>query len=348
MMTTATTDRACRPTRTVVPPFVPHPLLPNAHLQTVIGRFFSLKRDRVDAVHAEVDLGDGDRLSVLDSRPEGWHPGRPQAALVHGLCGCANSAYVVRLAARLVRKGVRVARVNLRGAGSGFGLAKGTYHAGRSDDLRRAVEWIVGDAPGSPTALVGFSLGANIVLKLAGEAVGEPLGGFDCVLAANPPIDLAECCRHIQRSVSRVYDRNFVRQLKSDVARLHRAFPELGPVNLPQKMSLYQFDDLYTAPRNGFSGAAEYYARSSSAPLIPSVQAPGLVVHSLDDPFIPAGPFLKTSFPPNLELELVPAGGHLGYVSRSPWDGDHRWLTTRLTAWLCDRWGLNSAVADRV
>src|SRR5205807_3559946 len=131
----------------------------------------------------------------------------------------------------------------------------------------------------------------------------------------NPPIDLAECCRHIQRPGNRLYDRNFVRQLQTDVARLHAVFPDLGPARLPQASTLFDFDHLYTAPRNGFAGAADYYARSSVAPLIGRIEVPGLVVHSEDDPFIPAEPFRRAEFPERLELELIPGGGHLGYVS---------------------------------
>src|SRR5207245_2844213 len=149
----------------------------------------------------------------------------------------------------------------LRGAGAGFGLARGIYHAGRSEDLRRVAAWMARRASGSPIALVGFSLGANLVLKLAAEATEQPLERLDSVVAANPPIDLAACCRQIQRPENRFYDRNFVRQLRRDIARLHAVFPDLGPVDLPERLTLYEFDHLYTAPRNGFSGAADYYAR---------------------------------------------------------------------------------------
>jgi predicted alpha/beta-fold hydrolase len=188
--------------------------------------------------------------------------------------------------------------------------------------------------------VVGFSLGANLVLKLAAEASAIPLDSLDCVLAANPPLDLSACCRRIQRRENRVYDRNFVRQLRAEVRRLHGVFPELGPPALPKTLSLFEFDDLYTAPRNGFAGAEDYYARSSAGPLIPAVAVPGLVVHAEDDPFIPAEPFRQVRFPPGLALEMIPGGGHLGYLSHSPWMGDRRWLDGRLTAWLTSHWSL--------
>jgi predicted alpha/beta-fold hydrolase len=325
-----------------VPSFEPHPLFRGGHAQTIAGRYLPGPKVRLPTRAHQVEVDGGDRLSVLEAVPEGWAPGGPAAVLVHGLAGCARSPYVARVAARLFGLGARVVRMNLRGAGSGFGLARGIYHAGRTGDVRRVVAWLAGRAPGSPIALVGFSLGGSLVLKLASEAADDPLAGLDCVLAANPPLDLAACCRHIRRPANRIYDRNFVRLLRAEVARLHAAFPELGPADLSDVRTLWDFDDRYTAPRNGFAGAEDYYARSSAGPTVRRVAVPGLVVHAEDDPFIPAETVLGHEFPPRLALELIPRGGHLGYFSRNCWGGDRRWLGARLAAWLASRWEANS------
>src|SRR5262249_47037109 len=154
----------------------------------------------------------------------------------------------------------------------------------------------------------------------------------------NPPIDLAACARAMSRAENRLYDWNFVRWLRSQVERLHRRFPELGKPALGRVRSVYEFDDRYTAPRNGFASADDYYAQSSSLPLSPRIDRPGLVVHAADDPFIPLRPFQLASFPPNLAFELTERGGHLGYLRRSPWQGGRRWLD----AWLADRWGIST------
>ena len=119
---------------------------------------------------AQIALPDGDRLVIRNRSPRGGHRPRPTALLVHGLAGSADASYLVRVGRRLFSLGVRVVRVNLRGAGEGFGLARGIYHAGRSDDLREVVNVCSANNPGSPVALIGFSLGANLVLKLAAEA----------------------------------------------------------------------------------------------------------------------------------------------------------------------------------
>lgn len=322
------------------PAFEPHPWLRGGHAQTIAGRYVLGTRPHLRATYHEIDVGGGDRLAVLESVPEGWRAGDPAAILVHGLAGCARSPYVVRLAIRLVKLGVRVVRVNLRGAGSGFGLARGTYHSGRTEDLRPIGRWLAGRAPGSPVGWVGFSMGANLVLKLAAEAADFPPDGLDCVVAANPPLDLDACCRQIQHPSNRIYDRNFLRLLRGLVGRLHAEFPDMGPVDLSQVASLYDFDDVYTAPRNGFDGAADYYARSSAGPLLSRIEVPGLVIHAEDDPFIPAAAFRQAAFPPRLALELISGGGHLGYVSRARHGGDRHWLDARLAGWLAEHWGL--------
>ena len=331
----------------VVPPFEPHPWLRGPHLQTIAARFWPWPRHKLPSTYAEVDLGGGDRTSVLESIPTGWSVGDPSAILVHGLGGCARSPYIVRVGKKLVGHGVRVVRMNLRGAGSGFGLARSFYHSGKSEDLRAVAGWLAARAPGSPIALVGFSLGANLALKLAAEAADRPLEGLDCVVAANPLLDLQACCRMIQQPGNRLYDRNFLRQLRKDVGRLHEAFPELEAIDLSTARSLHHFDELYTAPRNGFRDAEDYYARSSAGPMLRKIEVPGLVIHAEDDPFIPPGPFRSIAFPPRLALEMIPGGGHLGYLSRKSWRGDRRWLDARISTWLASHWGTGHPDSSR-
>jgi predicted alpha/beta-fold hydrolase len=311
------------------------------HAQTIAGVYLPSPRVRLSSVGHILPLGDGDALNVQETKPRDWRPGKPAAVLVHGLGGDAESPYIVRMAARLSGLGVRVVRMNLRGAGAGFGLARGIYHAGRSDDLQRVVEWLAADAVGSPIAIVGYSLGASITLKLAAEASVEPVEGLDCVVAANPPLDLSACAWHIQRPENRLYDRHFVKRLKAEIARLHHRFPELGSPRLERVRTLYDFDDRYTARRAGFASADDYYARSSVKPRIGEIQLPGLVVHAADDPFIPVDAFLEANFPRNVTLELIPKGGHLGYLSRRRWGTNRRWLDARLVAWLASRWGIS-------
>ena len=124
------------------------------------------------------------------------------------------------------------------------------------------------------------------------------------------------------------------------VRQLHDRFPDLGPVELNGVQTLYDFDDRYTAPRNGFGTADDYYRRCSLSTALAQIQVPGLIVHALDDPFVTSEPLLKAERPESLTVELVPYGGHLGYLSRRPWEGDRRWLDARLATWLKAHWGI--------
>ena len=323
---------------TVVPAFEPHPWFQGGHFQTIAGRYLPGRSVRLPATYHEVPLSDGDRISVLDSIPGGWRNGHPGAVLVHGLGGCARAAYVVRLADRLVRLGIRVVRMNLRGAGAGFGSARGVYHAGRTGDLRAVVQWLACQASDSPLALIGYSLGASLALKLAAEAASEPVAGLECVLAANPPLDLEACSRHIHLRQNRIYERSFMRGVKSSILRHHAAYPETGLPDLVEAGTLLGFDSVYTAPRHGYAGAAEYYAQSSAGPCLRQIEIEGLIVHAEDDPFIPVDSVRAVQVPAQIEFRLVPAGGHLGYIARDSDDVDRRWLDAQLAGWLTARW----------
>jgi predicted alpha/beta-fold hydrolase len=320
------------------PAFEPHPLLRNAHAQTIAGRYLPGRRIDLPYTTHELPLPDGDRLCVFESIPTGWTPGAPVVLLVHGLGGCARARYVTRVAERLFRLGQRCVRMNLRGAGAGFGLARGIYHSGRTEDVRAVAEWLAGRAPGSPLALLGFSLGANLVLKLAAEAAAVPLAGLDCVVAANPPLDLAACCRAMREPRNQIYNRNFVKSLRREVARLHARFPDLPRIDVGSVTSVYEFDDRYTAPRNGFASADDYYARCSAGPLVGAIPVPGLVVHAADDPFIPVETVARAPFPPHVELRIEARGGHLGFLSAQGDALDRRWLDAALAWWLQDHW----------
>ncbi len=283
---------------------------------------------------AKSRLPDGDRLVVFDSIPRVWKAPRPAAVLVHGLAGNSEAPYVVRLARRLLKNGIRVIRVNLRGAGAGFGLARGTYHAGSSDDLRHVMNWAAARVEGSPIALVGYSLGANLVLKLAAESAAHPVPNFDCVVAANPPLNLGACSRAIERRRTAFTSGTSCDGCGAWSSGCMTAFRTWRPAKLEGVKTLYDFDDRYTAPRNNFGSAVNYYATCSLDDALLKIPQPGLIVHAQDDPFIPADVIVRAVRPQHLALELSAGGGHLGYLSRERWLGDHRWLETRLCAWL--------------
>src|SRR5262249_47580085 len=147
----------------------------------------------------------------------------------------------------------RVVRMDLRGCGQGAALARRTYNGACSDDVRAAAEKIGTWSPASPLVLIGFSLGGNIALKLAGEAADNPLPGLERVVAVAPPIDLVRCSALLSAPRNRLYELHFVRSMIRQVRCHQRHFPDLPVVRIPYRATLRQFDDLYTAPRGGFA-----------------------------------------------------------------------------------------------
>ena len=153
-------------------------------------------------------------------------------------------------------------------------LARHTYHSGRSEDVRAAMAEIARLAPGSPQLLLGVSLGGNVALKLAGELPEHPVPNLTRVAALAPPIDLARCAHLLMLPRNRMYEKRFLSDLVHDARRRQEFFPDLPPLSFPKQLTVRLFDEHYTAPRNGFAGADDYYRRASSFPLIPAFPFP--------------------------------------------------------------------------
>jgi predicted alpha/beta-fold hydrolase len=293
------------------------------------------------ATARRIALDDGDVLVVHDDCPADWPPGGRVALLVHGLVGSHRSPYIVRWAGKLLARGVRVFRLDLRGCGAGIGLAKFPYHAGCSSDLDRVVtaviEWSSAEGVVPTLAICGVSLSGNILLKYLGETPDAIPASLVRAIAINPPIDLARSIATLDRSLNRWYDRHFTRTLLRHLERLRRLRPDAPmPATPLQSRRLYDFDDWYTAPTSGFPNAATYYARCSAAQFIPQIRVPTLVMTSRDDPLVPVAMFEdeQPRWPNVVQLHLAGAGGHVGYIARRGIDPDPFWLDWRIVEWV--------------
>lgn len=300
-------------------------------MQTVLGNIFKGPLPRVPVERRLVHLDDGDRLMLHDSRPRTWRTGDPIVLAVHGLGGSHESGNLIRLLGLLIPQGLRVVRMDLRGAGAGAALAKRTYNAACSEDVRAAAELIHRDAPASPLLLAGYSLGGNIVLKLAGEAAQKPVPNLKAVAALAPPINLERCAAMLTENS--FYDRFFVRELLAQVNEIHRSNPDLPRLRFPRKLSLRLFDELYTAPRGGFRDALDYYRRAAALPLMESIRVPTFVLTAADDPFVDVESFRGLPARAHHEVHIAERGGHLGFLG---WDGKGgiRWGERQLADWL--------------
>ncbi len=312
--------------------FRPLPFLGNNHIQTLVGHFWAGSTPRFHTVQRRVQLGDADSLVVHDSLPSKWQPLAKVAILIHGLGGCHQSPNVKRIASRLLKRGMRVVRVDLRGVGAGERFARRCYHGGCSDDVRSVIGAVCSWMPQSPIVLIGLSLGGNISLKLAGEAAHSPLPQLKKVIAINPPIDLEACALMLQCLSNRIYNRYFAKRLVQQVKQHDRHFPDLPRIELQSARTLRDFDELYTAPRGGFVDAVDYYRRASAIKVADQIRVPTIVLTARDDPFIAIEPFDRLRGNPAIELHIAERGGHLGFLGNDG-VGGIRWAETQVVDW---------------
>jgi hypothetical protein len=316
--------------------FQPLPLLGNPHVQTIVASLLSGPRLRAPSVRVPIRLEDDDELLAHDSTPNDWRPGDPIAVLVHGLGGSHQSGYMHRMARRLLPQGVRTVRLDLRGCGEGMALAKRPYHGGCSADVRAAIAAVSKWCPASPVALLGFSLGGNIALKLAGELAVEAPSILRCVAAVSPPIDMVRCADLLAAPRNRFYEHHYVRDLTRQVRQRQVMRADEPRVVFPRPMTMRLFDDLYTAPRWSFDGAIDYYRKASSVGLIPRITIPTLILTAKDDPFVDSESFAQLQVPDHIEVQVLSRGGHLGFLGRNA-TGGIRWAEQRVASWVLNQ-----------
>ena len=276
------------------PKFKSLPFLNGGHRQTLAGTLIKGKRRPYQAIQHIFDLDDVDRTILHDDCPPGWADAGPVALMLHGLAGCHRSDYMVRIAEKLNQLGVRTFRMDHRDCGSAKGMARRPYHSGISEDLLAAWQKVRSLCPHSLGAVIGFSLGANIVVKTAGTCgwSTDDAAGPRCAVAVNPPIDLEQCSQALGRWDNRIYDQYFVKRLIRDVERRLASFPSSPkPLWKTSPRTLREFDEMYTAPVAGFESAADYYARCSGNQFVESIQIPTLILTAEDDPIVPPNAF---------------------------------------------------------
>jgi uncharacterized protein len=276
-----------------------------------------LEDESSERIYLPLDSRSGDRVCAMLHWPRARNARRrPVAILIHGLTGCENSVYMRASAAHLLLSGFPVLRLNLRGAGPSRPLCMLHYHAGRSEDLRLIFAALPPRLTRNGVVAVGFSLGGNVLLKYLGEA-----GSAATLLAAatvSAPLDLTVTAYCLGARRNALYHWYFLRECQREVlAPASEVTPEERRAALMAR-DLWQFDERFTAPRNGFDGAADYYRRNSSRAFLDDIAVPTLAIHALDDPIVPHQPYREYDWRRNRRLlPVLPAkGGHVGFHDR--------------------------------
>ncbi len=261
-----------------------------------------------------------------------WQTDRTKALtiiVVHGLEGSSDSQYMLGIAEKALRAGMNVVRYNQRNCGGTDALAPVLYHSGLSNDIAAVAREIIARDGVSSLALVGFSMGGNLVLKLAGEwgrdsdsqnsdgrnAVAPPQ--FRAVAACCPALDLAASADELHTPSNRLYETYFLWALRRRMRYKASLFPgHFDRSRLKGLRSLREFDDKVTAYYCGFSGAVDYYDRASAAHVVGKISVPALILHAANDPFILITPETREKILANPNIRFVEAkdGGHCAFI----------------------------------
>jgi predicted alpha/beta-fold hydrolase len=231
------------------------------------------------------------------------------------------------------RAGFNVVRVNVRNCGGTEPLTPSLYHSGLSSDIEAVVQHVMAADDLAELHLAGFSMGGNMVLKLAGEWGADAPKKVRSVAAISPAFDLSRCADALERPANRLYQCRFLLGLKVRLRRKARLFPQLYRTDgLWRVRSLRQFDHLYTAPHFGFGTAANYYAQASALPLTARIAVPTLILTAQDDPIVPFESFRdpRLTRNPNIILLAPKHGGHVGFLARTGKGKDTYWAENRI------------------
>jgi uncharacterized protein len=310
-------------------PFVPQPRLRNAHAQTLAGalipRRFNLVTERVEGRY--FDTAPGVRVLAHCS----WQKERnrrPTLVILHGMEGSTESRYMLGTTEKALAAGFNVVRVNTRNCGGTEHLTSTLYHAGLTEDLQHIISELAERDGLDELYAGGFSLGGNVVLKLAGEYGSAAPHQLKGVIAISPSIDLNASADAIELRSNIIYNLRFIWSLRTRMRRKAHLFPERYDASgLRGVWSIRKFDDVYTAPHSGFGNVNNYYERASSLQFISRIAVSTLIVHAQDDPFIPFASFRHPDIDANQNVVLLAPeqGGHVGFISADREGEDRFW-----------------------
>jgi predicted alpha/beta-fold hydrolase len=305
--------------------------LPGPHLQTIYPSLLRRRR-HPELTRERIDLPDGDFVDLDWTRADG----RALVLVLHGLEGSLESHYTGGILMALRAAGYRAVLMYFRGCSGEPNRLARRYHSGDTADLRHVLGRLAARGERQPLAVVGYSLGGNVLLKSLGERAG--MESVRTAVAVSVPFDLDRAAHRLNQGFSRAYQRYLLRKLR----RSYRAKLPVHPLPVAEQRldaldTFRKFDDAVTAPLHGFRDVDDYYGRASSRQYLRAIETPTLILHAVDDPFIPADAIpAENELGPGVTLELSRHGGHVGFVAGALPFRARYWLEARICAHLRD------------
>ncbi|KPK32955.1 MAG: hypothetical protein AMS24_02675 [Chlamydiae bacterium SM23_39] len=313
-------------------PFDPFFLFKTPFRQTIFGSIFH----SIIGPKSEkriITLKDQDKLAFEVITPKKWKEKDLTVVLIHGLCGSHKSPALVRLAKKLKIKNIRSVRVNLRGCGSGSGLAKKPHYSADPEDILEVLKLLKKESS-SPIILVGFSLGGNIVLKMVGDIEEEAKKYVKNVIALSPPVDIKLSVELFEKEENKLYLKYFTKLLKEDIKFLKKKFPEFSNIFIPEDFTFTEFNNFFVVSFLGLKDVEEYYKKCSSKYVLSNIKVPCKILFSKDDPIVSYLGLEGVNLPENIQVFLTKKGGHLGYIGSLKDKRGFFWLDNILLDWI--------------
>jgi predicted alpha/beta-fold hydrolase len=323
--------------------FTPRRLLRNGHLQTLAGNFLPRKWALPEPEPLQVEVegqiseyGPSYVLCHCHWQPPEVRRERLTIVLVHGLEGSSSSQYVLGNTTRALAAGLNVVRMNMRSCGGTDELSPAIYHSGCSQDVAAVVAKITELHQLQSVAVIGYSMGGNLVLKYAGEVATAPPPQLKAAVGVSPLMDLAASSAALHEPQNRIYEWHFLRSMLDRIRRKAELFPNLySTAELGKIRSMRLFDEHIVARYGGFTSADDYYYSVASSQFASRFRVPTLILHSLDDPFIRMLPATRAALVENSNVTYIETqhGGHCAFLAPAKND-DGYWAEKTLLGFL--------------
>ena len=312
--------------------------LKNAHLQTIYPTLTRGLKTHVTR-HERLELPDGDFVDLAWAT-KALPIDAPLVILLHGLGGNVNSTYISGLFNALNKAGFRALLMHFRGASHEPNRLIRAYHAGDSGDFSYLLKVLHEREPNTKKAAVGISLGGNVLLKWLGETPNQTF--IQTAIAISPPFQIALLADKLNRGFGRVYQAHLLHRVRGVHLKKREAHPDLypyTPAELNALKTFWAFDNHVTAPLHAFTDVHSYYKEVSSRQYLKHINTPTLIIHALDDPFIPRQAVPEANeLSPQVTLELSKTGGHVGFIKGNLPGNPIYWLDERIPAYLKHFW----------
>ncbi len=307
------------------PDFKPRRFLSNGHLQTIFGNFLRRQDLLPEPVAQLVEVSPARNNQIASQilchchwQPLPERPERPTVIILHGLEGSSRSQYVVGNANKLWSAGCNVIRMNMRNCGGTERLTPTLYHSGLSSDVERVMRFFRDAHKLQSLSLIGYSMGGNLMLKLAGDLGADAPPELRSVIGVSPAVDLEASAGCLHEWQNRLYERRFLRALLKRFRRKAMLFPHVfDPQRTAGIHSLRDFDDRITALYSGFKSAEDYYYRAAAARVLHRITVPTLIVHACDDPFVRLVETTREAIAANPNITFIETahGGHCAFLA---------------------------------